>query len=123
MSDINEIINATINGIKEFTDAGSVVGDAINTPSGVTVIPISKITIALVGGGADYGQKKLTQTQNFGGGSGTGISISPVAFLTVSPNADVNIIPLNTKKNNQDRIFSVLEKTPEILQKLRGNLS
>lgn len=123
MSDINEIINSTIEGIKEFTDAGSVVGDAIHTPNGVTIIPISKISIALIGGGVDYGQKKLAQNQNFGGGSGTGISISPVAFLTISPDTSVNLIPINNKKTGQDKIFSILEKTPEIIQKLKGNLS
>ena len=123
MSDINEITDATIKAIKEFTDVGSIVGNAINTPSGVTIIPISKLTVALIVGGVDYGQKKLTQTQNFGGGSGTGISISPIAFLTVSPDASINLIPIDKKKHTQDKIFSILEKAPEIIQKLKDNMS
>ena len=123
MSDISEIMSSTVEVIKEFSDAGAVVGDAINTPCGVTIIPISKISVALIGAGVDYGHKKLTQNQNFGGGSGTGISISPVAFLTVSPDATVSVIPISNKKSNQDRVFSIIEKAPDILQKIKNNLS
>ena len=125
MSDnkMSEIIKASTEGIKSFAGMDSVIGNAINTPSGVTVIPVSKITMGIATGGIDYGEKKALPNQNFGGGSGTGISISPVAFLTISPDTSVNLIPINNKKTGQDKIFSILEKTPEIIQKLKGNLS
>ena len=93
MSDMCEIIRSTLEAVKDFTDSDAIVGNVITTPSGVSLIPISKITVGFVGGGADYGQKRLSQSQSFGGGSGAGISISPIAFLSVSPDASVSIIP------------------------------
>ena len=55
MSEMNEIIRSTLDSIKGFANVESVIGDIINTPSGLTLIPISKITVGFVGGGADYG--------------------------------------------------------------------
>jgi sporulation protein YtfJ len=123
MSDMSEIIKATLEGVDSFADVNSVVGSIINTPSGVTVIPISKISVGFLGGGADYGQKKLSQAQSFGGGSGAGISISPVAFLTITPDASVNIITLDKDRSGVDRIASLLDRSPEIIEKIKKHLS
>ena len=92
---MSEIIKTSLEGIRSFSDSGTVIGNAITTSSGVTVIPVSKVSIGLATGGIDYGGRKMTSPQNFGGGGGTGISITPVAFLTVGPKADVNLVPVN----------------------------
>ena len=124
MSDMSEIIKTTLEGIDSFTDVNSVVGSVIKTPEGMTIIPISKITVGFLGGGADYGQKKLSQSQSFGGGSGAGISISPVAFLTVAPDSSVNLIPLNSEsKAGVDRITSIIERSPEIIERIKQLIS
>ena len=124
MSEMSEIIKTTLEGIDSFTDVNSVVGSVIKTPDGMAVIPISKITVGFLGGGTDYGQKKLSQSQSFGGGSGAGISISPVAFLTVSPDSTVNLIPLNNEnKGGVDRITNILERSPEIIERIKQSLS
>lgn len=123
MSEMSEIIKSSFDGIKEFTDMHNVIGEPINTPAGVTVIPISKITVGFAGGGLDYGQKKLTQNQNFGGGSGTGMSITPLGFLTVGKNADVNLIPIGESSNNVDRIVSLIERSPDIIDRIKNRLS
>ena len=103
MSDMNEIIKSTLDSIKAFANVESVIGNVISTPSGLTVIPISKITVGYIGAGADYGQKKLTQPQSFGCGSGTGISVTPIAFLTVTPDSAVNLISLDGDKSNKEK--------------------
>lgn len=124
MPDMSEIIKTTLEGLDSFTDVNSVVGNVINTPNGVTLIPISKITVGFLGGGADYGQKKLSQVQNFGGGSGAGISITPIAFLSVSPDAGVNLIPLNNEsKAGVDRISNFIDRSPEIIDRIKKMLS
>ena len=82
---MSDIIRASLDGIRDLTDMETAIGDAITTPSGVTVIPVSKVTMGIATGGIDYATKKLTSPQNFGGGGGTGMSITPIAFLTVSP--------------------------------------
>ena len=73
-------------------------------------------------GGIDYGTKRLTYPQNFGGGGGTGLSITPIAFLTVSRDSDVNLIHLNSS-SELDRITSLFERSPEIIEKIKNMLS
>ena len=120
MSDMSEIIKASLEGIKGLADAQTVIGKIISTPSGVTVIPISKISVGFIGGGADYGQKKLTHAQNFGGGSGAGVSITPIAFLTITPNGDVEVLSVNEKKNLSDKLMSIIDRSPEIIDKIKS---
>lgn len=123
MSDMNDMIKSSLESIKDFTDMHNVIGEVINTPSGVSVIPVSKITVGFAGGGIDFGQKKLTHAQSIGSGSGTGISITPLAFLTVGKDANVNLISLNQASGNLDRIISLIEKSPDIIDKLRDKMS
>ena len=120
---MSEIIRASLAGIKEFTDLDTVVGGVINTPSGVTVIPISRVTMGIATGGVDYGAKNLRPTQNFGGGGGTGVSITPIAFLTVDSRANVNLIHLKESSGDVERITSLIEHTPDIAKRLRDVLS
>ena len=123
MSDMSEIIKASLEGIKDFADVETVIGNVINTPSGVTIIPISKLTVGFAGGGIDYGQKKLSHMQNFGGGSGTGISITPIAFLTVAQDSTINLININDERATTDRFFSLVERSPEIIERIKSILS
>jgi sporulation protein YtfJ len=123
MSDMSEIIKASLDGIKNFADTETVIGNVITTPSGVTVIPISKLTVGFAGGGIDYGQKKLSHMQNFGGGSGTGISITPIAFLTVANDSSVNLISIDDGQATADRFFSLVERSPEIIERIKDILS
>ncbi len=123
MSDMSEIIKASLEGIKTFTDVETVVGNIITTPCGVTVIPVSKLTVGFAGGGLDYGQKKMSQAQNFGGGSGTRISVTPMAFLTVGADSSINLISLDESKSNTDRLMSIIEHSPEIIEKIKNTLS
>ena len=120
---MSEIIRASLEGIKEFTDLDTVVGGVINTPSGVTVIPISRVTMGIATGGVDYGAKNLKPTQNFGGGGGTGVSITPIAFLIVDSRANVNLIHLKESSGDVERITSLIEHTPDIAKRLRDVLS
>ena len=96
------------------------VGKLINTPSGVTVIPISKLSVGFIGGGADYGQKKITHAQNFGGGSGAGVSITPIAFLTITPDGSIDVLPVNEKRNISDKLISFIDRSPEIIDKIKS---
>ena len=123
MSDMSEIIKESFDGIKGFADPQKVIGDAIHTPSGVTIIPVSKLTVGFAGGGADFGQKKLSHMQNFGCASGTGISVTPIAFLTVTPDSTVNIIPINDEKTTSDRFITMIERSPEIIERIKNVMS
>ena len=123
MSDMSEIIKESLEGVRGFANTEAIIGNVINTQSGVTIIPISRLTVGFAGGGFDYGQKKLSQGQGFGSGSGTGISITPIAFLTVKQDSSVNLISLNEDRSNIDKIFSVIEHSPEIIEKIKNTMS
>ena len=120
---MSDIIRASMDGIKSFTDMETVIGNAITTPSGVTVIPVSKVAMGIATGGIDYGATKQISTQNFGGGGGTGLSITPIAFLTVGRDAEVNLIQINNGTSEVDKIAALIEHSPEIIEKIKGALS
>ena len=121
---MSDIIKSSLEGIKNFTDVDIAIGKAIETQSGVTVIPISKISVGMATGGVDYGKKKLIGSQNFGGGGTTGVSVTPMAFLTVNKNAEVNLINLQDKGDSDvSKITSIIERSPEIIQKIKSLLT
>jgi sporulation protein YtfJ len=120
---MSDIIKASMDGIKSFTDMETVIGNAITTPSGVTVIPVSKVAMGIATGGIDYGSGRTNPAQNFGGGGGTGLAITPIAFLTVGRDAEVNIIHINSAGGDIDRIANLIERSPEIVEKIKGALS
>ena len=120
---MSDIIRASLDGIRDMTNMEASIGEAITTPSGVTVIPVSKVTMGIATGGIDYASKKLTTPQNFGGGGGAGMTITPVAFLTISPMAEVNLITLNSAENDIDKISKIIEHSPEIISKIKKLLT
>lgn len=120
---MSDIIRASMDGIRAFTDNDTVLGGAVTTPQGVTIIPVSKITVGQATGGLDYGAKKFSSSQGFGGGGGTGMSITPLAFITVDRNARVDVIQLNQSESEIGKISSLIERSPEIIEKIRTALS
>ena len=110
------MLDSTIAKIREMVNVNSVVGDPISTPDGVTIIPISKISIGLGGGGSDFASKNTNQQENpFGGGVGAGIKVSPVAFLIVK-DGNVRMLPVATPANSTtDRL---VEMIPDTLDKI-----
>ena len=120
---MSDIIKASLEGIKSFSDLESAIGNAITTPSGVTVIPVSKISMGIATGGVDYGEKRNMQNQTFGGGGGSGLSITPIAFLTVGRDAEVNIIHINSSSSQVEKVTDLIERSPEIIEKIKAALS
>lgn len=110
------MLETTIGKIREMVDVNSVVGDPITTPDGVTIIPISKISVGFGGGGSDFVSKNVNRHENpFGGGAGAGVSVTPVAFLVVKEGS-VRMLPVAQPANTTaDRI---VEMVPDLLDKL-----
>ena len=77
---INDLMEVTMEKMREMVDSNTIVGQPITTPDGVTRIPISRVSMGFGCGGADYGK---VQPKDFGGGSGAGVKIEPVAFLVI----------------------------------------
>lgn len=110
------MLDNTITKIKEMLNANSVVGEPITTPDGVTIIPISKISVGLGGGGSDFVSKNVNHHENpFGGGVGAGVKVTPVAFLIIKEGS-VRMLPVAAPANTTaDRI---VELVPDTLDKI-----
>lgn len=110
------MLDNTIAKIREMVDVNSVVGDAITTPDGVTIIPISKVSVGFGGGGSDFVSKNVNHHENpFGGGIGAGVKVTPVAFLIIK-DGNVRMLPVATPANTTaDRL---VEMVPDTLDKI-----
>lgn len=123
MSKLNDVIKTAIDNLQQIVDANTIIGTPINTESGTTIIPVSKVSIGIASGGIDYVTGKNTSLQNFGGGNGAGVTVSPVAFIVVNANGDTKILNMNPTPNVQDPIASVdsiITKAPEIIEKIKN---
>ena len=114
------MLENTIAKIREMVDVNSVVGDPISTPDGVTIIPISKISVGFGGGGSDFVSRNVNHQENpFGGGVGAGVKVSPVAFLIVK-DGNVRMLPVAIPANTTaDRL---VEMVPDTLDKIAAFL-
>jgi sporulation protein YtfJ len=99
-----------------MVDVNSVIGNPITTPDGVTIIPLSKVSVGFGGGGSDFVSKNVNKHENpFGGGAGGGVKVTPIAFLIVK-DGTVRMMPVAAPANTTaDRI---VEQVPDVLDKI-----
>lgn len=110
------MLDSTIAKIREMVDVNSVVGEPITTADGVTIIPISKVSVGFGGGGSDFVSKNVNHQENpFGGGIGAGVKVTPVAFLIIK-DGNVRMLPVAAPANTTaDRL---VEMVPDTLDKI-----
>ena len=108
-SNIGNLMDVTMTKIREMVDVDTVVGSPFNTPDGITIIPVSKVSYAFGGGGGDYPVK---EKGGFGGGSGAGVKIDPIGFLVVK---DGSVRMLNITPPAANTVDRVIEKAPELI--------
>lgn len=110
------MLDNTIARIREMVDVNSVVGDPITTAEGVTIIPISKVSVGYGGGGSDYVSKHVNQHDNpFGGGVCAGIKVTPTAFLVIKEGS-VRVLPIAEPANTT--VDRLVEMIPDTLDKI-----
>ncbi|GFR34296.1 GerW family sporulation protein [Thermobrachium celere] len=110
---IESLMRTTMDNLKKMIDVNTIVGQPVETKDGKVIIPISKVSMGFVSGGSEF--NKATSQQNindytFGGGSGAGVSVQPIAFLVVGE--DVRLLPV-TEMNYIERL---LDNIPELLK-------
>ncbi len=113
------LMDTTLQKIREMVDVNTIIGQPINTPDGITVIPISKVSFGFGTGGSDIHSKhqQPSQENGFGGGSGAGINISPVAFLIIKGES-VKVLPISPPANTT--VDRLVEMVPEVIDKIPG---
>jgi len=114
---INDLMSTTMQKIREIVDANTIVGQPINTPEGITLIPISKLSFGFASGGSDFISKnqKPGASNTFGGGSGAGVNITPVAFLIVKGDS---VRVLRVDPPAPTAVERVIEMVPDVVEKV-----
>ena len=116
---IDGMLGTTMEKIKEMVDVDSVIGKPITTPDGTTVIPISKVSYGFASGGSDFPAKSQPAKDFFGGGAGAGITITPIAFLSIC-NGDVKLIQVEPFEGSADRIIQMV---PDVVDQISETFS
>ena len=111
------MLETTIQKIREMLDVNTVVGTPITTPDGVTIIPVSKVSVGFGGGGSDFAAKRTEKP--LGGGVGGGGKASPVCFLVVK---DGNVRMLSVPAPANSTTERIVEMLPDTLDKITAYL-
>ena len=80
---LSEIMQESMDKVREMVDSNTIVGEPIRTPDGVTLIPVSRVNMGFGGAGGEFAAKSAGQDGSLGAGLGAGVRIDPVAFLIV----------------------------------------
>ncbi len=115
-SNIGNLMDITMKKIHDMVDVNTVVGTPINTPDGITVIPVSRVSYAFASGGSDF---RVKEKPGFGGGNGAGVKIEPIGFLIVK-DGNVRMVSITPPASNT--IDRVIEKAPELMDTVESFL-
>lgn len=113
---IEGMMDTTLEKIKAMADANAVVGQPISTENGTVIIPISKVSYGFASGGSDLPSKNAAQKELFGGGAGAGITITPVAFITIS-DLGTKLLQIDPFHSSLDRVIGMV---PDVVEKVSG---
>ena len=119
---LQDIIRTSLESIRSMIDAGTVIGDPITTEAGVTIVPVSKVSLGYASGGVDYNGKQQSAAQNFGAGGGTGLTIAPVGFLVIKKDGSIEMINVGqpAPQDPIEQITSIIERSPEIFGRIKA---
>ena len=107
---IKDLMGITLEKLKEMVDVDTIIGKPISLPDGITIIPVSKLSLGFASGGSDLPTTK--EKELFGGGSGGGVSVQPVAFITIN-NGEIKLLQMSAPKE-----VAIINSIPEIANKL-----
>ncbi|HIZ56002.1 MAG TPA: GerW family sporulation protein [Firmicutes bacterium] len=110
---IQGLMGVTMEKIREMVDVNTIIGTPITTPDGTMVIPVSKVAFGFGSGGSDFPSK--TAQELFGGGTGAGVSIQPIAFIVIA-NGDVRLLQMTENTSSVDKI---VDSMPDIIGKIK----
>jgi sporulation protein YtfJ len=125
---IQGLMKTAMENIKEMVDVNTIVGDPVETPDGSVILPISKVGFGFAAGGSEFlGENEqdnkiearmASVALPFGGGSGGGVSITPIAFLVVN-SMGVKVVPLDNQTHLYERL---IDSAPQVFDKIQSML-
>lgn len=112
---IEGILGVSMEKIREMVDVNTIIGDAITSPDGTTIIPVSKVSFGFASGGSDL---PTQAAEKFAGGAGAGVTVKPVAFIVITRDGDVKLMELGSSKPSA--IEGVIDAIPNVVEKIKG---
>ncbi len=127
-SRLDGTIRTSLENLKKIVDVNTVVGEPIKSESGVTVIPISKVSLGFVSGGTDFAGKHAGGSEapgNYAGGGGSGVTIQPLGFLVIKADGSVEFLAAELKSQSGavGSVVDLIEKSPDIVEKFKRMFS
>ena len=132
---IEGLMTTAMNSIQDMIDVNTIIGEPIETSNNIVIIPISKVSFGFAAGGSEFKgetvdeyskkdkEEEIQYRLPFGGGSGAGVTISPIAFLVIMQNS-VKLMPVNHASSLDkllDYVPDLIEKTNNLMNKCIQN--
>lgn len=124
---IEGLMKTTMDNLKEMVDVNTIVGDPVQSPDGLIIIPVSKVSFGFASGGTEYNFNHINNTGDnktdklpFGGGSGAGVSLQPVGFIVVG-NEQIKLMPVDEGNNALNSLFEFMNNMSKNLQNIINN--
>ncbi len=116
---VGGLMETAMENIKSMVEVNTIVGDAVETPNGTVIIPVSKMCCGFASGGTHVafpgnGAEPSDTQPPFGGGAGAGVSVQPVGFLLVGQN-DIRFQVVD----HSALIDRLIDEVPQMVDKLR----
>lgn len=118
-------MKTTMASIKDMVDVNTILGDPVETPEGTVIVPVSRVTFGFAAGGSEFNnggrvrenerEKENSEKMPFGGGSGAGITLNPVGFLTVGK-GEPRFVPVG----GNALVDRLLDAAPGLIDKVEG---
>lgn len=115
---IENLMRSTMESIKDMIDVNTIVGDPVSTIDGTTIIPISRVCVGFASGGSEFNNTSCSDSDSkypFGGGSGAGVTVKPVAFLVIKKDS-IRLLSVD-QQNTYDKI---VDTVPQVIDIIKG---
>ena len=127
---IEGLMITAMNSIQDMIDVNTIIGEPIETSNNIVIIPISKVSFGFAAGGSEFKGETINEYTKkdkeeaiqyrlpFGGGSGAGVTINPIAFLVIQPN-NVKLMPVN----HTSSLDKLLDYMPDLIEKTNNMMN
>lgn len=127
---IEGLMITAMNSIQDMIDVNTIIGEPIETSNNIVIIPISKVSFGFAAGGSEFKGETIDEYTKrdkeeaiqyrlpFGGGSGAGVTINPIAFLVIQSN-NVKLMPVN----HTSSLDKLLDYMPDLIEKTNNMMN
>ena len=112
---IDDLVKVSLESMRQMVDVDTIIGAPVEVGEGTIIIPVSKVSIGFAAGGVDFGPNKNEGKTAFGGGTGGGMSVTPVAFL-VAQKGEVSLLPVEGSQLGD----KLIELAPQVVQQIKN---